>query len=404
MGVQAAGAVCVRLRPAVLALLVAAGSATAACNSVPKSTGTGTGGHETATSTTLPPLPPIDQAYVALIGTGSALGTGTQVVPVDVSAPGGRVRKAISVGTFPDAIAVAPNGKTIYVANFGSNTITPIDVADGRAGKAIPAGRGPAGIAITPDGKRAYVSDDGGLGQVGDTVTPIDLATDRPLAAIRVGLGPQGISISPDGTTAYVTDAGAIPALSQQGPPVKTVTPINIATDTAGRPITVGNGPEAIAISPSGTAFVANTDSDSITPIDLTNDTPLAPVALNGAPVALVATSQDVYVVTIPSSSGGAYSVTPISIATDTVGAPIAVPKGAQAITLAPGGATAWVTSILPGELTPIHLATRRAGSSIAIAGGPYSLVVVSVHQTRGAPSTTKPKAKPKAKAKPKKS
>lgn len=336
-------------------------------------------------------------AYVALIGTGSALGTGTQVLPVDVSVPGGKQRRPVTVGTFPAAIAVAPNHKTMYVANFGSNSITPIDVATGRAEKSIPAGPGPAGIAITPDGKRAYVSDDGGIGTLGDTVTPIDLATRTPLRPIKVGLGPQGIAISPDGSTAYVTDAGAIPSLSQTGPPGKTVTPIDLASGKAGRPIVVGNGPEAITITSGGTAYVANTDSDSVTPVDLTSNTALAPVAVNGAPVAIVATSQSVYVVTIPSSSGGAYAVIPISITGNTAGSPIAVPKGAQYIALAPNEKTAWVTSISPGELTPVNLATRTAGHSIAIAGGPYALVVISVRTTSSTPTTTPTKKKKKA-------
>ena len=35
----------------------------------------------------------------------------------------------IAVGTNPQAIAIAPDGRTAYVANTGSNNVTPIDVA-----------------------------------------------------------------------------------------------------------------------------------------------------------------------------------------------------------------------------------------------------------------------------------
>src|SRR5262245_23103342 len=48
-----------------------------------------------------------------------------------------------------------------------------------------------------------------------------------------------------------------------------TVTPIDTATNTAGRPIALCCGPRAIAVTPDGkTAYVANGSSDNVTPID----------------------------------------------------------------------------------------------------------------------------------------
>ncbi|HLX78183.1 MAG TPA: PKD domain-containing protein, partial [Acidimicrobiales bacterium] len=95
-------------------------------------------------------------------------------------------------------------------------------------------GNNPEGIAITPDGGTAYVSNDGS-----STVTPIDLATNTAGTAIPVGGAPVGLAVTPDGRTAYV----AIPSNN-------TVVPINTSTNTAGVAIPVGNGPSAIAITP----------------------------------------------------------------------------------------------------------------------------------------------------------
>ncbi|MFL5907807.1 MAG: hypothetical protein ACJ75Z_09470, partial [Solirubrobacterales bacterium] len=50
---------------------------------------------------------------------------------------------------------------------------------------------------------------------------------------------PEGIAITPDGATAYVTNFGS-----------GNVTPIATATNTAGTPITVGDRPAGIAITP----------------------------------------------------------------------------------------------------------------------------------------------------------
>ena len=85
----------------------------------------GTSAVPSTTSSTLPPLPPAVIAYVTLVGSGSQAGLGTRVVPVNVTAAPASTSAAIQVGTFPDAIAITPDQKTAYVANYGSNDVTP---------------------------------------------------------------------------------------------------------------------------------------------------------------------------------------------------------------------------------------------------------------------------------------
>ena len=58
----------------------------------------------------------------------------------------------------PFAIAITPDGTTAYVADFGSYSVTPIDIAANSAGTAIPVGYEPAGIVISPDGLTVYVN------------------------------------------------------------------------------------------------------------------------------------------------------------------------------------------------------------------------------------------------------
>ena len=61
-------------------------------------------------------------------------------------------------------------------------------------------------------------------------------------AAITVGANPQGLGISPDGATVLV----AINA----GGPGTTLTPITVASNTPGAPITVGSGAVAVSFVP----------------------------------------------------------------------------------------------------------------------------------------------------------
>jgi DNA-binding beta-propeller fold protein YncE len=71
-------------------------------------------------------------------------------------------------------------------------------------------------------------------------VTPIATATNTAGEPVEVGEGAQAIAITPDGRTAYVGVWG------EPG----TVVPIATATNTPGQPIEVGDGPYAIAITP----------------------------------------------------------------------------------------------------------------------------------------------------------
>ncbi len=110
------------------------------------------------------------------------------VIPVSTAT--GQVGPRIKVGEGPSAMAITPNGRTLYVVNEWSGTVTPISTVTNTAGRAIrvrPAGEGmTSGIAITPDGKTAYVLCSAG------GVVPVSTATDTagpPIPGIHSGAG-----------------------------------------------------------------------------------------------------------------------------------------------------------------------------------------------------------------------
>jgi hyaluronoglucosaminidase len=348
--------------------------ALAACSSGPGASNT------TSTSTTLPPLPPKVIAYVALAGTGANLGFGSGLVPVDVSVGSTGVGSRLKVGSYPDAVATTSNGRLVLVANFSSNTVTPILEPNGTVLPAIPVGAGPAGIAVSPDDKTAFVTDSGGNSAVGDTVTPIDLQTLKPEKPITVGPGPQGIAIT--ATTVYVADAGAVIA-GQPGTIGDTVTPISLLTHRAGRPIRVGNGPLGIAATPDGaTVYVTNLNSESVTPISTATEQALAPIPVAGGPVAVVVAQKEAWVVNAPATGQAGNNVQPISTLTNRAGIPIKTPRGAQAIAVTPDGSTAWVACLDTDTIVPIDLATRKAGSPIRVIGGPFAIAIADQPQS----------------------
>ena len=192
-----------------------------------------------------------------------------------------RIRKA---NNGPYFIAITPDGKTVYVAERGANpaTVTPVSTATGTPGKPINIRGGfptYGQIVITPDGKTAYVTTWSG------TIIPIDTATGTRGKPIRVRGGAFGIAITPDGKTAYVTSQSGCRIADHRC--TYTVTPISTATNTPGKPIPIGSGPDTftpeIVITPDGkTAYV--TRASGVTPINTATGTPGKPIHVVGTP------------------------------------------------------------------------------------------------------------------------
>jgi len=175
--------------------------------------------------------------YVANWGTDQTAGSTVTRIMVTGGGATGIVYDSINVGQNPNWIAFTKDGATAYVANKGSSSITPIDVAAFSAGQAIDM-PGPAiQMEIAPDGKLAYVAIAGIAPEI-DAVVPIDLSVTpvqvKPTIHLASGAQPHWIAFTPDGTTAYVVGNGN-----------GTLTPITVASGTAEMPIQVSTDPHA---------------------------------------------------------------------------------------------------------------------------------------------------------------
>src|ERR1019366_8543854 len=152
------------------------------------------------------------------------------------------------------------------------------------------------------------------------------------------------------------------------------VTPINTATNKAGKAIKVGAGPFAIAITPDGkAAYVANIDSSTVTPIRTTTNKALKAIKVGSAPgpIAITPDGKTAYVVNIASGT-----VTPIRTATNRALKAIKVGTGPQAVAITPDGKTAYVVSGASGTVTPIRIATNKAGKAIKVGTNPTVIAI----------------------------
>jgi DNA-binding beta-propeller fold protein YncE len=152
------------------------------------------------------------------------------VTPIDVATMG--TGAPIGVGPGPQAVAVASG--EVLVGNFGNATLSEINGATLRPDAPVALPFAPTGIAAVgtaSTGASAYVC--GGAGLV-----PVTLTALGPAVGTQIGLPgvAQGVALSADGTTAWVTQ--------QAG----SVLPVTLATGTAGPPIHLGGHPSDIVI------------------------------------------------------------------------------------------------------------------------------------------------------------
>lgn len=90
--------------------------------------------------------------------------------------------------TFSHGIAIAPDGKTLWVTSLLDNSVSVYTLPGIKYVGTTPVGRGPDWMVFTPDGRRCYVSNAGS-----DSVSVLDAATRKELHRINVGKVPKRI-------------------------------------------------------------------------------------------------------------------------------------------------------------------------------------------------------------------
>ena len=285
---------------------------------------------------------------------------------------------------------ITPNGKTAYVANRDSNTVTPITIATGTAGTPIAVGSAPTAVAVTPDGKTAYVANG-----ASNTITPIAVATGKTGTPIPVGADPVALVISPDEAPVASFDATEAAVGSPTGFDASDSTPGLDSSAISTYAWTFGDGVKTTTTVPtvSHTYAAVGTYTVTLTLKDVLGTTLGTQVFTGqtmsrfGPPGARATQQLQVY-----AKAGGppptAYvvagnTVIPINTATRIAGAPIAVGANPNAIAITPDGKTAWVTSVPSGNpnqgtgtVTPISTATRAAGTPVTVGIGPDAIAI----------------------------
>lgn len=227
--------------------------------------------------------------YVAEPGISFEFGSFLEVIDTSTNT----VTASVPNVSNPTSIAIDPGGSFAYVAdtcfstpnNVGcvdvvdtsTNTITQtVDLSNSNSFE-------PASIAVTPDGLFLYVTALFGFGATSTTqVFPIDAKSFSILSPLGKGSGiatacpsDLGFVITATGLLygAFPYDATAANGCFQQSP-LTSVYPIDTKTNSVLAPVTVGNGPTGVALSPDGLfVYVTNASDGTLSVINTQTQT-----------------------------------------------------------------------------------------------------------------------------------
>lgn len=196
-----------------------------------------------------------------------------------------KITDTMSMPDSPSHVAFAPDGKRALVARFPAHKISILDIAGDKVtyNKVdLPAGQWPYNVAVAPSGKIALTSDNGNAGASDgsvDTTSVIDLEANPPRVIDRVvvGDGPEGLAISPTGTVAasvILRGSNMKNAYFYEKNGSITVLKIDGKKVTREKDIEVGGLPEAAVFTPDGKYLLVGnylTEDFSILKVDGSN-------------------------------------------------------------------------------------------------------------------------------------
>jgi YVTN family beta-propeller protein len=131
--------------------------------------------------------------YVTRIGNGD-------VVAIDENSP---TLTPIGAGQLPCAVAVNAKTNTVYVANYGDDSVTVIDGAKRVAVTTVPVGSHPLAITVDPQNNLIYVAN-----MHGNSVTIIDGSSNKVVATLPAGSHPYAMALDAASAALFAANLG----------------------------------------------------------------------------------------------------------------------------------------------------------------------------------------------------
>ncbi len=141
------------------------------------------------------------------------------------------------VGSTPDALALSPDGKRLYVANADNNDVAVIDTSNAKASRVLgflPTGWYPSALAIAPDGRTLYVGTGKGLGFRANATATDPYTGKEPISglkfdyiggilsgAVSVVRLPDAKGLAAETRQVYANTPGMVQKIAKMGPDLR---------------------------------------------------------------------------------------------------------------------------------------------------------------------------------------
>lgn len=194
----------------------------------------------------------------------SEYGTYTGVRLVRIDPAGGRVQQELTFryGALGPTMVAASDGSRLYVLGAVSRdswAVTPVDTASGREGQAIPVPSDSQAMAISPDGRTLYVGAGNANGTGPSEVIPVDTRSGKAGSPVRFRYPVTGLAVSHDGRELYAVASSCTsePCGGWAGELVI----VDTVTSAAVRTVRIDPGCDQIQVAPDGRLFILNSDN-----------------------------------------------------------------------------------------------------------------------------------------------
>lgn len=198
-----------------------------------------------------------------------------------------------AIQNHPQALAVAPSGNFLYVANNASDNVSVYSInsttgalteISGSPFSADTGGR-PQFVAISPNGSFLYVSNNALNYIKGFTVNTSTGALTAMGSTFATGTSPVGIAINPAGTFLYTANSDTTSGNSVSAYTINSST--GALTQVSGSPYSTGQKPQSLAVDPTGGyLYIANYNGNNVTAYPINTSTGQLNAQLGGSPFA----------------------------------------------------------------------------------------------------------------------
>ncbi|HZI95352.1 MAG TPA: hypothetical protein VFE84_13990 [Patescibacteria group bacterium] len=201
------------------------------------------------------------RAYVAVSGDD-------EVVALDLLEGRIRERVALRAGDRPRDLVLTPDGRTLVVANPGSDTVSFVDTLSAIEVERVPVTGHPASLLMDRDGRRVFV-----LSERSSTIVVLSVSSRSAVGAIAVDSGPVRARLAGRNGERMIVAHAESPYLSV----------VDSRTLIVEQRVYVGPGARALEVDPrSGRVYVARARTGRIEVFDFSSLLPVAEIPVPG--------------------------------------------------------------------------------------------------------------------------